>query len=312
MGVFDLFSKRQKRLRGEVPDVYVYDTLVEPLRVQFVHITESALGSAINARHHHRVGFTYDMIVNTLRNEYGVFVLAGTKDYERSDSWHELMNFLLAEKNVDRVLDGVELIGRCIDKFSREFDYIGRMNANQAADEAIEELNTRFREHGVGYRWEEGEIIRVDSEFVHVEAVKPALALLHAEEFRGAQEEFLAAFAYYRHGDHKACLVECLKSLESVLKVICHRQSWCVSTNATAKQLLDVCFANDLIPAFWAGHFGGLRSVLESGVPTARNKRGGHGQGNDIVEVPAHLVAYVLHMTASTIVFLVEAERDLP
>ena len=41
MPIFDLFSKRQKKLRGETPDVYVYDELPNPLRVQIVHIWEN-------------------------------------------------------------------------------------------------------------------------------------------------------------------------------------------------------------------------------------------------------------------------------
>lgn len=38
MAVFDLFSKRRKRERGEGPDVYIYDQIPEPLKVQIVHI----------------------------------------------------------------------------------------------------------------------------------------------------------------------------------------------------------------------------------------------------------------------------------
>jgi hypothetical protein len=52
--------------------------------------------------------------------------------------------------------------------------------------------------------------------------------------------------------------------------------------------------------------------MLESGVPTARNRMGGHGQGSSVVEVPDYLVAHVLHQTASAIVFLVAAEKQLP
>lgn len=47
-------------------------------------------------------------------------------------------------------------------------------------------------------------------------------------------------------------------------------------------------------------------------MPTARNRLGGHGQGASVVQVPTHFVAYVLHQTASTIVFLAEAEKSLP
>ena len=34
----NIFSKRQKRLRGEVPDVYQYDVFPNELRVQIVQI----------------------------------------------------------------------------------------------------------------------------------------------------------------------------------------------------------------------------------------------------------------------------------
>jgi hypothetical protein len=50
--------------------------------------------------------------------------------------------------------------------------------------------------------------------------------------------------------------------------------------------------------------------MLESSVPTVRNRLGGHGQGTEVVKVPSHVVAYALHMTASTIVFL--ADANLP
>lgn len=38
MSTFDLYSKRQKELRGEVPDVYTYESIPQPLKVQIVHI----------------------------------------------------------------------------------------------------------------------------------------------------------------------------------------------------------------------------------------------------------------------------------
>jgi hypothetical protein len=44
MPIFDLFSKRQKRLRGEVPGVYTYDQIPQTLRVQIVHIIRDAKG----------------------------------------------------------------------------------------------------------------------------------------------------------------------------------------------------------------------------------------------------------------------------
>lgn len=52
--------------------------------------------------------------------------------------------------------------------------------------------------------------------------------------------------------------------------------------------------------------------MLESGVPTARNRLGGHGQGAEVVSVPNHFVAFALHQTAAAIVFLAKAEETLP
>ena len=76
--------------------------------------------------------------------------------------------------------------------------------------------------------------------------------------------------------------------------------------------MIQICFDNELIDSFWQSYYSSLRSLLESGVPTVRNKLSGHGQGTTPTTVPDHLVAYMLHMTAAAIVFLAEAEKNLP
>jgi len=80
----------------------------------------------------------------------------------------------------------------------------------------------------------------------------------------------------------------------------------------TASKLIDILFAKGLIPPFWQTQFSSLRSLLESSVPTGRNKLSGHGQGATPKAVPDYLTAYMLHMTASTLVFLTTAEKELP
>ncbi|RLC17483.1 MAG: hypothetical protein DRH93_17590 [Deltaproteobacteria bacterium] len=185
-------------------------------------------------------------------------------------------------------------------------------NASYVADQVIEELNARFLESGVGYQYVEGEIIRVDSQFIHSEVVKPALKLLAQKKYLGAQQEFLKAHEHYRQKNYKEALNESLKAFESTMKAICDKKGWQYDRGrATAKNLIDVCFDKNLIPLFWQQQMGSLRSLLESGVPTGRNKLGGHGQGATPTHVPQHIVAFVLHMSASCIVFLVEAEKNL-
>jgi hypothetical protein len=309
VGVFEIFSKRQKKLRGEVPDVYTYDTIPEPLRVQIIHIWNDTLGSPEDYAYSRPLTLrAYRLIVEALCREYGVFLLGGKEIHGERNYLLDLGHFLLAERGPEKALDAIELSFRVIDGITRTWSH----QAAERADGAIAELNARFQEHGVGYAFEDGEIIRVDSQLLHAEAVKPALILLAAPDYAGAQAEFLTAHEHYRHGREKEALAECLKAIESVMKAICAKRKWVHDPNAPAKALIEVLFDKGLVPAFWSSHFHALRSTLEAGVPTARNKLGGHGQGTEVVQVPKYIVAYVLHMTASAIVFLAEAEKALP
>ena len=313
MPIIDLFSKRQKRLRGEVPDVYVYNDLPDPLRVQIVHIWMDVLGDQVQARTRGSVGKTYKFIVQSLCHEYGVFILPGAeKHYRERESIDDLIEFFMKEKDIERVIDAIELSFQSINIFTRDRDYLGRRNPSEKADSAIEELNYRFKDHGIGYQFTNGKIIRTDSELIHSDVVKPALLLLNQMHYAGAQDEFLKAHEHYRKRNAKEALSECLKAFESVMKTICDRRGWQYGSNATAKPLIQACFDNRLIDPFWQSHYSSLRSLLESGVPTGRNKLSGHGQGAAPTTVPDHLVAYMLHMTASAIVFLAEADKNLP
>jgi len=312
VAIFDIFSKRQKRLRGDVPDVYTYGALPLPLKVQIVHVLSDALGNE-NDYYSYRedVKTAYKLIVTTLCREYGVFKLPTAENHGNRMYFSELTNYLLQESDFEKCIDVVELSFKVIEKFTRKYEYLHRRNASICADNAVSELNSRFKEHGIGFQFVEEEIIRVDSELLHVETVKPALKLLNEKDYKGVQEEFLSAYDHYRHGKHKESLNDCLKSFESVMKAICEKRKWSYNENSTAKALIQVCFDNDLIPSFWQQQLSSLRSMLESGIPTGRNKLSGHGQGGVPVSVPDYLVAYMLHMTASTLVFLTTAEKNL-
>ena len=260
-----------------------------------------------------QVEYAYQFIVDKLRREYGVFKLIKPKnDFEEKTYAEELAIFFLHERNIEHALDAIELSFFVIDHNTRQWAYLHRDDASKRADDAIEELNSRFKEHGVGYQFTDRQIIRIDSEFVHAEIVKPALNLLHEQHYAGAQDEFLKAHKYYRNGDPKGALSECLKAFESVMKAICDKRRWPYSPTATAKPLIQICLDKGLIDPFWQSHYSALQSLLGSSVPTGRNKMSGHGQGTKPVSVPSHIVAYMLHMTASAIVFLAEAEKQLP
>ncbi|MER8672197.1 hypothetical protein NKH45_34935 [Mesorhizobium sp. M1156] len=310
LAVRDIFSKRQKRQRGEMPDVYQYETIPEPLRVQIVQILKDAIGE-YDYSYNKDIVACYRTVVDTLCREYGVFRLPPANDYGDRKYPSELFLFLLHTTETDQALDVVEVGFRLVDSIVRSQGYLGRRDPAYVADQAIVELNARLKEHGVGYQFVDGEIIRVDSELVHAEAVKPALRLLNTKSYQGAHEEFLKAYEHYRQGSTKEALNECLKAFESTMKAICDKRSWPYSSNDTASKLIGVLYDNGLVPSFWQGQLGSLRSLLESSIPTGRNKMAGHGQGSTPTNVPDHIAAYMLHMTASTLVFLTKAEEAL-
>ncbi|MDH2499085.1 hypothetical protein R4578_05115 [Acinetobacter baumannii] len=303
MSIFDLFSKRQKKLRGEIPDVYRYDDIPKNLRIQIIHIVRDVLGNETSPGAHQ----VYEFINKTLCKEYGLFYLG--EAYERED--RAIFNFLLNEKKHEYCLDVIEIFFKVINKYVRENPY-KFLSTKQKPDKAIEELNIRFKEAGVGYQFEQDELIRVDSQFIHSEVVKPVLQLLGKDpDYQGAFAEFLSAHEHYRHQRYKECLNECLKAFESLMKSIHKKHSWPFNQNDTAKKLINSCLNNGLVPIYLQNQFSSLNILLESGVPTIRNKEGGHGQGHEIKEVPEHLTSYALHLTATNLLFLIKCEESI-
>ena len=329
MPVKDIFSNRQKRLRGEVPDVYQYETISHELRVQIVHIMNDVLGRPI--RYSDGADRVYAFIHDTLCREYGIFALV----QEAKSNYDAIVDFLLQTEEIEKAIDVIELFFQQTnqpDPNDRQspinifdvprLDEISQKNHQQMLSyalkkhhqykSAVDELNHRFRGHGVGYQHESGKIIRVDSQYLHAEAVKPALTILSDQMFEGANAEFLSAHEHYRAKKHKECLNDCLKAFESCLKAICDKQGWAYGGKDTADSLVAIVFKKKLIPDFMQSHFSVLRKTLKAGVPTIRNELGGHGQGSQEVHVPGYIAAYALHLTASNILLLAEAEEELP
>lgn len=313
--IFDLFSKRQKKLRGDVPDIYNYDDVPNTLRVQIVHIWFDVLGNNEDySSYQNGVKNAYKFIVDTLCREYGLFNLPSHDKYYKYNKrmyLNELVSFFLEEKDIDKIIDVIELSFKVINHVTKDYNYLFRRNAEKLVENAINELNNRFKEHGIGFQFMENEIIRIDSELIHREVVKPALKLLNQKNYQGAQEEFLSAYEHYRHGKNKESLNDCLKAFESTMKAICDKHKWHYQSNATAKTLIQICFDKELVPSFWQTQLTSLRSILESSIPTGRNKLSGHGQGTETKTIPNYLVAYMLHMTASTLLFLITAEKNI-
>lgn len=292
MGIWEIFSKKRKRERGEFsPEVYIYKEIPDKLRNQLIMIWEECLEASCEAL---RRKFFED-IKKVLCREYGKFKLVETRSRSVKD---EVFSWFLSEKNAEHCLDAIQLACEFIEKYSKD-------------KEVIEEINIRFQEAGVGYQYVNHKIVRMDSQYLHKESVISCLELLNDEKFSGANKEFLKAHEHYRQGKFSDCLTECAKAFESTMKIICDEKGWVYQKDkGTSRNLIEVLFENKLLPDFLISKFTSLRSMLESGIPTMRNRRSAHGQGGEDHKVPEYLAAYQLHVTASTILMLVRAYNE--
>ncbi|MGG3561677.1 hypothetical protein ABES03_08735 [Neobacillus rhizosphaerae] len=298
MAILDIFSKRN---RGKQKSIFKYNEIPQPLRIQILHIWRDAIGHYDPNSYYdsnHCSNETWSSIHKALCKEYGVVRLS-ENGYSHIE---ECFAFMQDEKSVEKVLDIIELTFRIIDTDIRNDHWYWNLKGiTQYPDDAIDELNRRFQEHGIGYQYLNGKIVRVDSDYIYREAVEPAVNLMFGEGFKVASEEFMNAHEHFKKGRDKEAIVEAGKAFESVMKTICSKLNIKLTGKETANPLIKLLIKNEVIPEY-------VENSL-MGQPVLRNKHA-HGQGEKSVPLPRYTVAYGLHLCATNIVFLIEAYKS--
>ena len=312
MAIFDLFSHRKRVAEGGMPDVFIYDRLPNELLVQVIYIWRDAIGPYYPSpprgpgtpHNNHGWQFIHDAVAR----EHGLFALGRSPRIDE-----RCQAYLLESSSLEAALDLIEMSFQYIDREVRQFypfQYEG-CGISVTADAAIRELNERFRRAGVGYRFEGGMLIRVDSELLHSEVVRPALHFLEQRGFEGPRAEFLKAHAHYRAGETKAAVTEANNAFESTLKAICDQRGWPYPEKPGASHLLKTVRDGGLLPDYLDQSFDQLAATLKSGLPKVRGEEGGHGQGSNARVTPQYVASYALHLAAAQILFLVEAHQAM-
>lgn len=283
MPVIDTYSRRKKRAEQGEPDVYHYDQVPSHLRIQVRHILNEALGTYLDSPGRfskHNSGFWLELHSILLR-EMGRLSLCGERRKNPKDDILDAVTNTLTD--IDDWLTVVELCFLSMHTTISGWDERYRRDAGitQDPEDAIEELNARFRHACLGYQFEADQIVRVDSQYLHSEVVKPALKLLGDPRFAGAQEEFHSAHAHYRAGEYEDAIHDANRAFESTMKAICDvkGEGWEYSKGARASDLIKIVRRNGLLPDYLDQSFDQLISTLQSGLPRVRNDAGGHGQG---------------------------------
>jgi len=313
MTIIDLFSKRQQRLKAGQPTPYYYDPIPQAFRVQVVYIWRDALGP-YRRPSGYAWGLTeqpplsnklWELVADSVAREWSQFHLG-----RESDDPFEACQRAVQTVETDKVIDLIEGTFRLIDGLVRSLDDYDRQRTaiTVSPDAAIYELNHRFHEHGLGYQYIAGVVIREDSAVVQREMVEPAINLLRQVGFAGPDGEYRTAHEHYRQSRYPEAITEANKAFESTMKAICVKRKWPFNPSATAKPLLQVLLSNGLISPELQAHFEHLQGVIEAGSSAVRNKSGrAHGAGLTPIATPDYLAAYVLHLVAANILLLVRA-----
>ena len=294
--MYKLFSQREKEKKGLVSDVYIYDEFCQEFRNQILFILDDISSLLAELDYSYNSTTWYKMLWELYSREKGL----SNEKFNASYYAYKIKSYCHECSDQD-FLDFLDLAWAVINHssiFKRRKNMIDSFN---------KELNYRLKLHSLGYEYINGELIKKTNEHIHKEIIKPALHLLNDTKFKGAEQEYLQAFEFFKKGNNKDCISNALKAFESVMKTICKENGYAYDKDKdTAKQLLQHLTDNDFYPKYLESHLTGIRTTLESGAPTLRNKKAGHGQGQDVDVVSDEYAEYALNLVATNIVLLVK------
>ena len=309
MPVFNLFSRRNQDSTQAESDSLIYDHVPRTVRNQIIHIWDSSIGSYetsdLTITFLPNNNKAWHDLRNTVCRERGFLQLSNHPHNPRADC----IDYLLSEKNVYNVLDIVEIsFSKILEFRNLNRDEAENIGITQHADDAIKELNVRFRRANLGYQFESGQIVRTDNLVTHETIVKPALSFLADSRFSGAENEFLTALKHYREGSSRDAITAANSAFESTLKTICEIKHWQYNRGDTAGRLLRVVRQNGLFPDYMERSFEQLSGTLQSGLTPIRNRESSsHGQGADVKMPPEYITEYALNLCATQILYLMKS-----
>lgn len=292
----DIYSIRNKKGRTDLE----YDSMSKKLRVQIFFIwekfTDQMSGNSEDAKF-------WEPLHSYICEEHGRNHL-----YQEILAWptkkYEIERYFKDQLSLEESFDVIEII------FAQINFMCSKVRYDFNVKNATELINKRFRDNDFGYELYNGIIIRVDNKLLHKELVNKTLYLTENKIFQNANEEFATALLHLKNHQNKDVLTNCLKSFETTMKIIIKDLGWSYGKNDTASSLIQICLDKELIPKYLQSSFSGLRTTLESGIPTIRNKVGGHGQGEIKIIVSDSLARYQVYLTGTCIKYLLDLHDE--
>jgi len=302
----NLFSRRTRKEKNPYSDVYQYDVMPEKLKITLYKIILRGTELATKRDHNRSQSENniYERIHTIICEEHSLHYLI-KKPYYNDDYKNNVISFFNQNEDILITLDILQLSIMSIllstqRLYGEEMDTL--LNIGK-------EINQRMLEHGFGYQFEDGIIIKIDTKHTHKEIVKPALKLLNDKRFHNANEEYRDAFEALKREDYENVFVECNKAFESTMKIICEINKFTYKQSDISSKLISILSNNKFIEGYNEDMLNGLIKVLTT-VSTLRNKEGGHGKGSKQQIEDLSYVNFALHSTASNILFLMERQQE--
>ena len=290
----DLYHRIIKESRGELPDYYTQE-IDATVRSKIILHYHNGLDDVSNEdwRLHCQRELDTMLIYESRLTEY--LLKCSTEEFLSA-----LQILLLI--HLDRARYNVQIDGR-LKKF-------------------IEIINKLFQIEKVGYQISIAPnsyqtdvpilIVPFESKYLYEETIQKTRILLYNLKFDGALDEFDKALDDLRFEKYEDCIHKAGKAYESLLKAILAKKRIpynkedkifdLVSKVRDTLKLKDPSL-NTLFERLWP--------VLEQGPNVIRNFEGiGHGQGTDIKSYEKSYANFVLHLSGTYIVFLLERYEE--
>ncbi|MBW7732821.1 STM4504/CBY_0614 family protein [Enterobacter hormaechei] len=287
------FSRRRSEALGEVNDVFTYDHIPREARVQIATSWQKIVYQSSELPR---------SLYKFICEELGIHNLPVTNrlnSWGDSDPFIDLVNFFCDSRDcTDEVcIDIIDMVSFVMHKTFSPY-------RNDLIQPVVDKINFRLQSHGIGYRIEEGNLIRIDTEYTHNQIIKPSIATLGSfKKYQSAFDQFILAFDHFKANKLEESIVSACKAYESTLKIILKDNKIQLSGNETISQLVPKLFTLDGIPAFLQDGNLKLSGMLQAYIGTIRNKIAAHGS-DEPRNIDIELVNFMLNMTGSNILFL--------
>lgn len=184
------------------------------------------------------------------------------------------------------------------------FNHLAKKDETKTAFE--EEINGIFNAEESPYRLLGNEVVVLDSVFLESSVLNRAFKLLKINLFEKACKDFLNARTNFTSGDYSGTIFECNNAMESALIKITGLKK------AEQFKLKNMLMKSGVVPDYFQGFLEHFEGLLQSSF-TIANQSARHGKKDlpsGTNRVDRALASFVLHLTGSLLVFLIERFKE--